>query len=217
MSDPNPQPQRPVDPNLEKMLHEDENAAAAPPPKKKKRWWLQIIGAIVLLIIVLIVCAPYLASTAPVRSIVVSQINKNLAGSVAIDDYSLGWGGFNASGIKVYDDQKNLVAEITKIAVPVSLLGAARGNIDLGTTEITADKIDFRRYPDGTTSIDHLVKAPPQEPKTEEPKTEEQKQGAPKSADQPIELPKVKGRITINLVGGKISGEGVPAPIAIDP
>ena len=98
----------------------DTQPVHAPLPKRKRHRVLKVLGVLVLLLIVLVVCAPWIASTGPVRSIVVSQINNNLSGSVAIDDYSLGWGGFHASGIKVYDDQKNLVAEITKLAAPVA-------------------------------------------------------------------------------------------------
>src|SRR3954449_11773804 len=72
-------------------------APAPAPRRKKKRWWLRVLLTLLILIVLLIVCAPYIASTAPVRSIVVGQINNNLNGSVAIADYSVGWtGGVNA-------------------------------------------------------------------------------------------------------------------------
>src|SRR4051795_7856738 len=112
-------------------------APASAPKRKKKRWWLRVLLTLLILIVLLIVCAPYIASTAPVRGIVVSQINNNLNGSVAIADYSVGWtGGVNASGVKVYDANKNLVLEVPRVSTKLSLINAMRGNLDLGDTQI---------------------------------------------------------------------------------
>src|SRR3982750_2483893 len=86
-------------PNLAAMLHEGSGEGDEKPVRRRKRRWLRVVGVIVLILIVLVLFAPYLASMPPVRSFVVSQINKNLAGSVAIADYSVGWpGGVRARG-----------------------------------------------------------------------------------------------------------------------
>src|SRR3954468_7392457 len=102
--------------NIARMLHVPENEVA-PKPKKKKRIWLRVIGVLVLLLIVLVICAPYIASMGPVRSIVINKINQNLNGAVAIDDYSVGWtGGIKANGIRVFDPQKQLVLSIPRVS-----------------------------------------------------------------------------------------------------
>src|SRR5205085_7071884 len=130
-----------VNDNLTRMLHETGGKpgapAAPPPPARKKRRWTKVLGLLILLIIALVVCAPYIASTGPVRSIVVGQINNNLAGSVAIEDYSVGWtGGIHATGVQVFDAQKKLVVSVPRLSTQLSLMGAMRGNLDLGDTRI---------------------------------------------------------------------------------
>src|SRR5215203_3642398 len=117
----------PRNPSVGDLTNPDAQPDLVPPakPKKKKRRLLKMLGVLLVLIILLVVCAPWIASTAPVRGIVVSQINNNLNGSVAIDDYSVGWtGGIKANGIKVYDPQKNLVLSVPRVSTQLSLLSA---------------------------------------------------------------------------------------------
>ncbi|MBC8106071.1 MAG: hypothetical protein H7Z14_05740, partial [Anaerolineae bacterium] len=183
---------------------------AAPPKPKKKRRLLKVLGVLLVLIILLVVCAPWIASTSPVRAIVVSQINSNLNGSVAIDDYSVGWtGGIKASGIKVFDAQKNLVLSVPRISTQLSLLGAMGGNLNLGDTvvDVKLDKIVVDK--DGNVNLASLAK--PGAPKESKPKK------TPSDKENEIELPKISGKLTVNVLGGSVEGEGVPAPIAIDP
>src|SRR5829696_7262458 len=83
------------------------------PPKKRRRRWPWVILGIVLLLILLVVLAPTIASTGPVRSLVVGQINKNVNGTVQIADWSLGWtSGIDVGGVKVFDENKMDILEI---------------------------------------------------------------------------------------------------------
>ncbi len=186
-----------------------------PPPekrRKKKHWVLRILLVLLLLLILLVAFAPFLASLSPVRGIVVGQVNNKLAGSLEIGSYSVGWtSGISASGIKVYDDRKNLVLDIPKFETGLSLIGAAKGNFNLGKTSAEVQAINIEVYPDGSTSLDHIAKpsaAPlaPSREKTSEPKKSE-----------PIKLPNVKGDIVLNIAGGKISGRGLATPVTISP
>ena len=64
---------------------------AAPAPKRRRRRWPWVILILLLLVVGLVALGPTLASTSPVRSMVLSQVNNNLNGKVTIDDWSLGW------------------------------------------------------------------------------------------------------------------------------
>src|SRR5262245_24246705 len=189
---------------------QDPNAPAdsAPPPRpKKKRWLLKVLGALLVLIILLVLCAPWIASTAPVRGIVLSQINKNLNGNVQIEDYSVGWtSGIKANGIKVFDAQNNLMLSVPRVSTNLSLLGAIGGNLNLGDTviDVKLDKIVVDK--DGNVNLAELAK--PGEPTVKEKKS---------GKENEIELPNISGKLTVNVLGGSVEGEGVPAPISIDP
>lgn len=181
-----------------------------PVVKKKKRWWLRIILVLLVLIVLLVALAPYIASTGPVRSIVVSQVNNNLNGSVEIADYSVGWtGGISASGVKVYDAQKNLVLEVPRLVTKLSLIGAIRGDLNLGDTQIDVKLNDVRLDKDGKLNLAGLAKS--------EPKVEKQPGAEHTKTTGLIDIPNVKGKLTVNLLGGQISGEGVPAPVTVEP
>ncbi len=217
MSEPTPKPARPqnpnepVDPALAAMLHEEAGHGGAPAaPKKKKRWWLRIVGGIFLLIIVLVICAPYIASSAPVRSIVVSKVNENLNGSVAIADYSVGWtGGIKASGVQVLDANKKPIISVPQVSTKLSLLDAIRGNLDLGDTRIDVRLDNVTVDENGNSNLASIAK-----------QSETTKSSAPhepKEKSDVIELPNIKGKLTVNILGGSVTGAGVPAPITIEP
>src|SRR2546430_2473999 len=105
--------------------------------KKKRRRWPWVILSILVIIILLIAFAPMIASTGPVRSLLISKINNNLNGTLAVNDWSIGWtSGVVLNGVKIDDDRGRRIVEVSSIRVPVSLIGAARGNYDLGDTVI---------------------------------------------------------------------------------
>src|SRR6185503_10492752 len=102
------------------------------PPRKRRKWPYVIIG-IFFLLLILVLLIPTIASTAPVRSFVVSTINDNLNGKIAINDWSIGWtSGVTIDGVKIDDEKGIRVLEVSSIRVPLSLLDAAKGNYDLG-------------------------------------------------------------------------------------
>src|SRR3954465_9178561 len=107
---------------------EDAPSSTPPAPKrKKKRWWLRIVLALLVLIVLLIVFAPSIASTSPVRSIVVGKINDNLNGKLSIEDWSIGWfSGVDMRGVKIDDVDGSRIAEIARVRVPIPLMKAAK-------------------------------------------------------------------------------------------
>src|SRR4051794_31582509 len=115
-NNPKPSPPAPLEPNIARMLHVPESGEKPEKPPKKKRRWLRVLGVLVLLLLLIVISAPYIASTGPIRAIIVSKINKNLNGSVAIDNYSVGWtGGIKANGIRVFDSDKKVVLSVPRI------------------------------------------------------------------------------------------------------
>src|ERR1043165_909973 len=102
-----------------------------------RRRWVQIVGGLLVLLIVVVILAPTVASTGPVRAIVVDKINNQLNGKLSMDGWSLGWfGGVELDGVKVDDAQGRRVLEVARIKVPLGLLDAARGNYNFGDAVI---------------------------------------------------------------------------------
>src|SRR5208282_1336838 len=105
---------------------------------KKKRWILKGAIGLVVLIVLLVVLAPTIIGTGVVRDMVVSQINSSaLNGKLAIKDWSFGWTiGVHIEGVQLDDANSEHLLSVAEIDVPISLLKAATGNIDLGDVVI---------------------------------------------------------------------------------
>src|SRR4051794_13815584 len=104
-----------------------ETSTPAPAPRKRRKWPWVLLGLFVVLVLLLLL-APTIASTAPVRSIVVSKINNNLNGKLEVSDWSIGWtSGVSLNGVKLDDASGRRIAEVSSIRLPISLIGAARG------------------------------------------------------------------------------------------
>src|SRR5215218_3154920 len=115
----------------------DSTEAPPPAPRKRRRRWPWMILGLLIALVLLVILLPTIASTGPVRSFAVGQINNKLNGTVQIADWSLGWtSGINVGGVKVYDEQKVLVLEVDHLKTDLTLLNAARGNYQLGETLI---------------------------------------------------------------------------------
>src|SRR5687768_8112221 len=130
------------------------------PKKRRRRRWPWVIAGVFAVLILLILLAPTIVSTAPVRSMVVGMVNDNLNGKLAINDWSIGWSsGVTLEGVKIEDEKGVRVLEVASIRVPVSLIGAARGNYDLG--EVVIDRptlVNVVVEEDGTTNLEKLAK-----------------------------------------------------------
>src|SRR5438477_10301068 len=103
----------------------DQSAPAAK-PRKRRRWPWVILG-LLLALILLVLLAPTIASTGPVRSLVVSKINSNLSGHAQIADWSLGWTTpTDIGGVKVYDANNVLILEVDHLKTDLTLLKALK-------------------------------------------------------------------------------------------
>ncbi len=181
----------------------------SPAPKKKRRLWLKVILALIVIVILLIACAPMIISTGAVKSIVLGQVNKNLNGHIEIADWSIGWtSGVKVTGIRVFDEKNAQIAEVKSFSTQLSLLGAARGNLDLGETTIDSPNGDLYLYRDGTSNFSKLVKQSPSEPKP--PKSEP----SPSTPKEDAKLPDVKVKFKVVNGSFKVQREGDPNVLA---
>ncbi|MGN6726771.1 MAG: hypothetical protein ACTHLZ_12680 [Tepidisphaeraceae bacterium] len=133
-----------------------------PPEPRRKRRWLRWLGALVILLVLLIALLPTLLSTGPARSIIVGQAQAFVPnGKLAIDDWSLGWfSPIHASGIKLYDNSGDLVAQVKALDTEMSIVKVLRQQFDLGDTLIDVDASHLVVYPDGSTNLQKLFETP---------------------------------------------------------
>ncbi|HEV2296398.1 MAG TPA: hypothetical protein VGR35_21320 [Tepidisphaeraceae bacterium] len=176
-----------------------EQPEQRPKPRKKKRIWFTTLGLLLLLIVLLIVFLPAIASTGPVKSFVVGQINDSLNGTVEINDWSIGWtSGVDIDSVKVLDAQGVTILTISRVRVPINLIDAARGNYALGDVLIERPElVKFVIHEDGTSNYQRLLKTGPAS-------TEEEPTG---------ELPEISGKLTIRDLRGTIFRGDEPAPV----
>jgi hypothetical protein len=148
------------------------------------------------LIILLVLLAPTIASLGFVRSIVQSQVNQNINGSVEIGSYSLGWiGGISASGVKVYDADKQLILQLNKFSTDLSLLGLVGGKLALGDTIVDVDLTHAELDKDGQLNYLKLIKTPAKTSSSED------HTPAPAKPAAPTPLPAISGKLTLNIKG----------------
>src|ERR1700712_3624359 len=84
-------------------------APGSPPPAveetvRRGRRWPKVLGGVLLLIVLLVVFAPSIASTGPMRSLILNGVNDDLEGKIEIADWSIGWNsGITVDGLKLLD------------------------------------------------------------------------------------------------------------------
>ena len=136
--------------------------SAQPAPGKsarKRRRWPWILLGIFVLILLLIALAPTIASTGPVRRMVLGRVNQQLNGKADIDSWSFGWfSGFKLSGIRLADAQGNSVVEVQSVMLPASVPALLSSRKQLGTITIESPKANIVLYADGTNSLTRLLK-----------------------------------------------------------
>src|SRR3982751_3912303 len=113
----------PTDPQSQQPDPTQPEVTPPAPKEKKRRRWPWVLLALFVIILLLVGLAPMIASTGPVRSLVVSQINQNINGNVQIADWSLSWTGpTTLSGIKVYNDKNVLILDIPRVKLGMSVM-----------------------------------------------------------------------------------------------
>ena len=131
-------------------------------PPRKRRWILKSLLALVVCLAVLVVLAPRIASTSPVRRLVLNAINRNVAGRVDIADWSLTWtGGITISDIALRQPDGEPFVRISRVRSRLSLLKALSGRFDFGSTTIEGLDARLRVFPDGSDSFTRFLSVSP--------------------------------------------------------
>lgn len=175
------------------MANEDIRVPAAGGKQSKKRrgWWWKIPLILILLLALLVLLLPTIASTGPIRRFALARVNQQLPGTLAVDDWSVGWfSGTQASGVTWKDPHGRTVAKVGQITTPVTLSQLARGNYDFGEIVISDVPIDV--VVPMTAEKTAQVPPAPNQPAT-----------APPSAK--ASLPQISGNITVRNVSGHIT------------
>jgi hypothetical protein len=190
MSEPtNPTPPgefQPVPPNT---------AGETPAPRKRRRLpiWIKGVGGLFVLIVLLVLLAPTIASTGPVRSLVLGKVNANLNGRVEVADWSLGWtSGARLSGLRVLDPAGQQIAGLSSLTTDLSILDILRGSYSIGDAVIDGLDFQLKREADGDFNFAKLAKADASEPDTPSSKVDSEK-----TAAESKKLPDISGRLTL--------------------
>lgn len=179
---------------------------APPAPRRKKHWGRRIlIGGVVvvLLLVILVALAPMIISTAAVRKVVIGKVNDNLNGRISLADWSIGWNsGVEIKGLEVKDAQGNVILSAPRVFTGLSLIDAAKGNYDLGTTVLENPTFHLTIDEDGKLNLSQLAKPSPQTP--------------PKPASEKGSLPNIKGTIKIENPTGTVVAAGIPEVLKLN-
>jgi hypothetical protein len=165
---------------------------AKPTPKRRRRRWPYVILGLLLVLVLLVVFAPTIASSGPVRAMVMSKVNANLNGRVEVASFSAGWtSGIKVEGVRVFDAQNAQILQLKSLTTELTLMDAVRGQLHLGKVTVDGLNALVKSDSEGNLNFAKLVKESPQPPKEQHPKTEPK---APK-ADEPTKLPDVSGEL----------------------
>jgi hypothetical protein len=124
-----------------------------------------VIIGLVLLLILLVIFAPTLVASPLGRPMLLSQVNKNLNGNVAVDSLSLGWfSGAGANNIVVKDDKGSIIARLSTLQTNLSIWNILSGSYNLGKVVIRGDEVHLVAYEDGTSNLTRLLGARPSAP-----------------------------------------------------
>lgn len=179
---------------------------ARPAPRKKKRWGRRILiglGVVVVLLVILVALAPMIISTAAVRRVVIGKVNDSLNGKISLADWSIGWNsGVEIKGLEVKDAQGNVVLSAPRVYTGLSLIDAAKGNYDLGTTVLENPTFHLVIDEEGKLNVSQLAKPSPQ--------------SASKPAGEKGGLPNIKGTIKIENPTGTVVAAGIPEVLKLN-
>jgi AsmA family len=183
-----------------------DSAAGEKPPekpkKKKRRLLLKTAVALIVVIVILVILAPMILSTSVAKQLIVQQVNRSaLNGTLKIKDWSIGWtSGIHLDGVELTGADNEHLVSAAEIDVPVSLLRAATGNIDLGNTTISGIDINAIIDRNGNLNILEAIKPSKKPP-----------------SNQPTRLPNIKGVIHLKQITGTLQDDPDRMTVGLDP
>src|SRR3954454_22653288 len=132
---------------------------AKPAPKRRRRRWPYVILGLLLLLVLLVLFAPTIASSGPVRSLVMSKVNANLNGRVDVASYSAGWtSGIKVEGVRVFDAQNAQILQLKSLTTKLTLLDAVRGRLHLGNVVVDGLNALVKSDAEGNVNFAKLMK-----------------------------------------------------------
>ncbi len=146
--------------NKEQDTHRDN-----PKPRRRGRFRRAVI-VILLLLVVIVAAGPYIASTGPVKALIVSAINSRIHGTVQIDDLSLSWmGPCKVRGLGVTDTSGRKVLHVEQIIWEHGAWRGITGVENFGHVKVIKPKPTLIVGPDGKISLAEALK--PRKPSEE--------------------------------------------------
>ncbi len=143
---------------------------SAPPPRRRGRWLLwSLLGVLGLVLVLVVGALLYLTSPAGevrVRALVVEQANTQLSGRLEVGGLELGLNSLVLTGVKLYDPEGELVAEVDRVEARLALAPLLRKHIVLRSARVEQPHLYLRQDERGLNLSRAIA---PREPKPEEP------------------------------------------------
>ncbi len=113
--------------------------------KKSKKRFIKWLLAVVCLIVVVFLLVPVFASSGAGRRLILSRINKSLAGEADFADLSVGWWrGVTVEGFRFKDESERTSVTIKEIYTKPHYGSLLLGNLSFGETRVEEPRIDIR-------------------------------------------------------------------------
>lgn len=187
------------------LLDEDDPLRDRPErlPRRGARIWPRTVLVVVLVLLVIVSLLPRLASTAPVRRLVLGKINAGRApATLDVESWSLRWFGHQTvGGVHYADSRQGLDAQVVKITLTRGLIGMLPlGGLNLGVIELDRPQVTLRL------------------PGREAPPTEEGNEAAPPAPPKRNAAPPVSDlALTLVMKGGRVELTGAgPKPFLLE-
>ena len=105
--------------------------------KKSKKRFIKWLLAVVCLIVVVFLLVPVFASSGAGRRLILSRINKSLAGEADFADLSVGWWrGVTVEGFRFKDESERTSVTIKEIYTKPHYGSLLLGNLSFGETRV---------------------------------------------------------------------------------
>ncbi len=150
------------------MSNEENNARQDSAAPRRRHRLRRAVIVILILLVVIVATGPYIASTGPVKDLIISAANSHFYGTFQVDDLSLNWmGPCVVKGLRVTDTSDREVLHVEQI---IWEHGAWRGITDyekIGNVEVIKPDPTLIVGPDGEISLVEAFK--PRKPTEKKP------------------------------------------------
>ncbi len=143
---------------------------SAPPRRRRGRWLLWgLLGLLGLLVVVVTGALIYVtgpAGEARVQALVLQQANEQLSGRLEVEGMDLGVRSIVLTGLKLYDPEGELVAEVERVEAQLALAPLARKHLIIRSARVEQPHLYLRQDERGL-NLSRAIAA--REPKPEDP------------------------------------------------